>query len=357
MLNKLLLKSFKSFTNLNLSLRNMTILTGLNSSGKSSVLQAIRMANLARKNLSPYIQGYGNFTDLKSKLTSPHRNIYISLTDEDSKEYISLYLKSGVIKCRKSLEKICFDYISADRLGPCVTLPIMGPEIDEITIGEKGEFTADYYSKFENVIISELLRHPNSSGNTLKHQLNHWMGEISPGVDIFFTVNEEHDISHLDVNGFRATNTGFGISYSLPIILSALVMASHPPLDNFKSPKIRSWHSCSKKVLVIENPEAHLHPKGQTALGYLLTLVSSCGTQIIVETHSDHFIDGVRLAVKKMNSSDFSENCIIHYFTKERDKGTSNEDIYIKNNGKLTSWPVGFFDQNNINLSQLARIQ
>lgn len=354
MLNKLSLKSFKSFANLNIPLKKMTVLTGLNSSGKSSVLQAIRMVNLSRRNLSPYIIGHGNFSELKSKLTSPHKNINISMAGEN-KDYLSLSLNNGLIKLRTNVEKICFDYISADRHGPCVTLPIMGPEIDDITVGEKGEFTADYYTKFESVIIPEVLRHTNSSGNTLKHQINFWMSEISPGVDIFFKVDEEHDISHLDVNGFRATNTGFGISYSLPIVLTALVMASQPPLDNFKYSKIRSWHSCSNKILIIENPEAHLHPKGQTALGYLLTLASSCGLQIITETHSDHFIDGVRLAVKKMNNETFANSCIIHYFTKEKDKNTRNEEISIKQDGKLTSWPVGFFDQSNINLSKLSR--
>lgn len=54
MLDELVLKSFKSFIYSKLELSNITVLTGLNSSGKSSVLQAIRMCKLVDKDHSPY---------------------------------------------------------------------------------------------------------------------------------------------------------------------------------------------------------------------------------------------------------------------------------------------------------------
>lgn len=354
MIDTLVLKSFKSFIDTKLELSKLTVLTGLNSSGKSSVLQAIRMCNLASKNHSPYIQGFGGFSDLKSKLTSQQKTIKILLLDRAQREYHYLSLKEDDSKCVNSGSDFFVEYISADRHGPCVTLPIMPQDINEITVGEKGEYAADYYSKFESVLIPEKLRHEHSTGNTLKHQINHWMGEISPGVELDFSVTEEHDISHLGVNGFRATNTGFGISYSLPIILSTLVMASEPPLDNFKQQRLTAWHTNKNKILIIENPEAHLHPKGQTALGKMLAIASICGVQVIVETHSDHFVDGVRLAVKQVGTI-LSSNSIIHYFTREKNKNTEVMKVNIKDDGKLTNWPEGFFDQSTINLSKLAR--
>ncbi|HBL4201750.1 TPA: DUF3696 domain-containing protein, partial [Salmonella enterica subsp. enterica serovar Derby] len=83
-------------------------------------------------------------------------------------------------------------------------------------------------------------------------------------------------------------------------------------------------------------------------------IASSCGVQIIVETHSDHFIDGVRLAVKNVGAT-LAQKSIIYYFTREKDKDTKIEKIRIKEDGKLTSWPEGFFDQSTINLSKLAK--
>jgi len=52
-------------------------------------------------------------------------------------------------------------------------------------------------------------------------------------------------------------------------------------------------------VAVIENPEAHIHPQGQAELGKLMALAASSGAQIIVETHSDHVINAIRVAVKE----------------------------------------------------------
>ncbi|WDZ73574.1 AAA family ATPase [Vibrio harveyi] len=48
-------------------------------------------------------------------------------------------------------------------------------------------------------------------------------------------------------------------------------------------------------LVIIENPEYHLHPKGQSYLGRLIALTAEAGVQVIVETHSDHLINGMRL--------------------------------------------------------------
>lgn len=354
MLESINIKSFKSFIDSTIELNKLTILTGLNNSGKSSIIQAIRMCLLCKDDLSPYIGGHGDFSDLKSKLSSLQSKIEISLLEKNTKKTLDIKLEEDETTCTCNIQPVSYDYISADRHGPSVILPTMNSDISNITIGSKGEYFVDYFLKFESVIVNELMRHESSVGNTLKHQVSHWMSEISPGVELEFEVNKNHDISHLEVNTFRATNTGFGISYSLPIVLSALAMTSLPPLDEFKYSKLKKWHNCSNKLLIIENPEAHLHPRGQTALGKLIALASACGVQIIVETHSDHFVDGVRLAVKQYKELS-PHDCSIHYLTREKGKESVNEKITISEHGKLSSWPIGFFDQTSINLSKLAK--
>ena len=77
---------------------------------------------------------------------------------------------------------------------------------------------------------------------------------------------------------YRATNVGFGLSYTLPVIVALLAPAG--------------------ALCLIENPESHLHPKGQTKLAELAVRASRAGVQVFVETHSDHFMDGVRIAVR-----------------------------------------------------------
>ena len=132
---------------------------------------------------------------------------------------------------------------------------------------------------------------------------------------------------------FRAKNVGLGLSYPLPIIVALFLGA------------------VQKNVLVIlENPEAHLHPRGQTEMGKLIAAVAHCGCQIIVETHSDHLFDGIRIYAK--NNKGFAKKVITHWF--EQDKGTSNvTPIEMDDNGRVKKWPEGMFDQFEVNASDL----
>lgn len=120
-------------------------------------------------------------------------------------------------------------------------------------------------------------------------------------------------------------------------------------------------HSCDN-LLIIENPEAHIHPQGQTKLGYLLGLASMAGLQIIVETHSDYIIDGVRLAIK-MGIELVDERIYVDpasvnflFFRLDEDGCSQIDTIIVNKNGKLDKWPQGFFDQNRKNKSKLAGI-
>lgn len=47
-------------------------------------------------------------------------------------------------------------------------------------------------------------------------------------------------------------------------------------------------------MIIMENPEAHVHPAGQRILGELIARAGQGGVQIIAETHSDYIINGVR---------------------------------------------------------------
>ena len=165
-------------------------------------------------------------------------------------------------------------------------------------------------------------------------QVEAWMGEISPGTRLKIEAKSDVDImsfqySYGDSNPYRATNVGFGISYTLPIIVAAL--ASTPGT-----------------IILIENPEAHLHPKGQVKMGELLALAASGGVQVVIETHSDHVLNGIRLAVHggKIDPKDVQ----LHYFhrhNKEKERQAVTEVISprINRNGRINHWPDGFFDE------------
>ena len=124
-------------------------------------------------------------------------------------------------------------------------------------------------------------------------------------------------------NVFSPLNTAFGNSYLLPIIVAVLT---------------------AKKggLILLENPEAHLHPAAQFRLGKLLAMAAEQGIQLIVETHSDHLLNGIRVAAK--NGQISSDNVAIQYFV-EHDGCHDAQRIVLNNDGELDCWPQGFFDE------------
>ena len=113
-------------------------------------------------------------------------------------------------------------------------------------------------------------------------------------------------------------------------------------------------------LLLIENPEAHLHPAAQAKMGKLLALSAQYGVQIIVETHSDHLLNGIRLLVKGDKEWDKvdSDKIIVHYFNSELEDDFDKrykDTLKINPSGKLDGWPVGFFDEWEKNLRTLVK--
>ena len=130
---------------------------------------------------------------------------------------------------------------------------------------------------------------------------------------------------------FRATNVGFGLSYALPVVV-ALLAASDDDL------------------VVVENPEAHLHPAGQTRLAELAARSAGAGAQVVLETHSDHVLDGIRLAVHDEIVE--AGHVVLHYFER-RGTEVCVTTPAVDPDGRLDSWPDGFFDQHEKNLTRL----
>ena len=105
-------------------------------------------------------------------------------------------------------------------------------------------------------------------------------------------------------------------------------------------------------MLIIENPEAHLHPRGQTQVGRLLALAACAGTQVIIETHSDHLLNGIRLAI--YDGLLAPDDVMLHFFA----RSGSVSDVKtpkLDRNGRLNYWPNGFFDEWDKNLELLLQ--
>jgi predicted ATPase len=105
-------------------------------------------------------------------------------------------------------------------------------------------------------------------------------------------------------------------------------------------------------ILLIENPEVHLHPAGQALMGTFLAKVAASGTQVIVETHSDHVLNGIRRAIKARTLR--PEQALLHFF---RPRGGTLDQVVsptLDPAGNIDVWPEGFFDQFDKDMNHFA---
>ena len=142
-----------------------------------------------------------------------------------------------------------------------------------------------------------------------------------------------------DDTGFlRPIHCGFGITQILPIIVAVLTASVN--------------HATRPSLILIENPEVHLHPAGQALMGSFLAKAAHSGVQLIVETHSDHVLNGVRRAVKSGNAE--AGEIAIHFL---QDRFTHESQVIspiIDSAGNIDAWPEGFFDQFDKDLNYFA---
>lgn len=326
MINEIHLEGFKSFYDEYIQLRGLTMLTGLNSSGKSTIIQAIAMAEKLRS------------SNCRQFLLKGHGGIKELINHSQERFCIEIEADSYAVGMCSNIEETMVEgeitdnifSLEAGRIGGENSIVIFNENSE---IGTKGENVLKCIDAYYAAIIPSALQHEKSEGNTLEYNLKAWLGMISPGVSFDYKVQEMADSSYSTFDSHRSANVGFGLSYTLPVI-ALLLRASIIP----------------NSIVLLENPEAHLHPRGQTEMGKLIACAVDAGIQVVVETHSDHLFEGIRLYAKEKGN--FADKFIGYWI--EKDDNSSVCPIEIANSGKIKGkTPKGFFDQFEINALQL----
>ena len=367
MLTRIDIKNFKCFRDQSLDFNKLTILTGANGSGKSSLIQSIL---LIRQSYEQYLlPGIGLSLNGPLVHIGRGKDALFEAADTETIEitpwfggrktdgYTFRYAaEADVLACDPKDAKLVeeedesedtasdeernfnfgfnFSYLNTERAGPKVLYPLSEYDVrGQNSIGSGGQFAAHFLCQFGRLKIPHPpLKHSTCNADSLIAQVEAWLREISPGIRVHATSSPAFEAAHLNYafesgaevsSGFRPTNVGFGISYVLPVLVSLLSRRSG-------------------ELLIIENPESHLHPRGQFVLGRLCGLVAAQGVQLVVETHSDHFINGVRIAVKtKQIAKDDVTFC--HFSRTGKDVHIAQ--IRVDEGGRLSEWPDGFFDE------------
>ena len=371
MIKKLKIANFKSHKHTELNTGNLTVLTGINSSGKSSVFQSLLLLRQSFKkgrlnsglDLNEPLCEIGFGEDALSRYATDN---YISfLLEGENEEKLGFkfdvegkFNNTHIPVCKiidthnNSLNALFsndFQYISSSRWANINSYPPDSYAVEtekQISLKNgQGELVAHflyYYGENKNFsIVSDLLLHPNNSSRNLLEQVIEWEREISPRVGIKilkksgkFEVEYEYKGvgDNQPVQNPKSKNVGFGISYSLPVVV-ALLSAKPGAL------------------LIIENPESHLHPRGQSKLAELMTLVAQSGVQIFVETHSDHIFNGIRKALLQKKIDE--KNVTVHFLELNDENVTVNTEIQFSDSGRILNYREGLFDQFDNDLDEL----
>jgi predicted ATPase len=367
MIKAIHIRNFKCFEEESIALGPMTLATGLNGTGKSSLIQSLLLLRQS------YLQGLlrngllainGELVELGTGRDALNESAEedviafgLSWTDGLSARWAFAYDKTADVLSKQSAEAPetaferpplsgDFHYLSAERIGPRASFSMSDYSVGHLRqLGPRGEYASYFLSLFgrDRVAIPGLV-HSEAASESLIDQVEAWLGEVSPGARLHVTAHRAVDAvelrfsfagPHGNTNEYRATNVGFGLTYTLSIL--AAVLSARPGA-----------------MLVIENPEAHLHPRGQVRVAGLLARAAAAGVQVVVETHSDHVLNGLRLAVHDGVLAPAA--ACIHYF----ERRVTPERIYhtyaspqIDEEGRLDQWPDGFFDEWERSLSRL----
>lgn len=392
MLNFMRLVNFKCFEELEIRCAPLTLLCGLNGMGKSSVIQALLLLSASRD--SDYLKLNGGNVELgtpgdvlyegaetdsmsfelhwegkKSFFatynTSKDRSRFVDgdtevFLDRNTGEYVDddrmWRQKWEQYKPATNLAQASFPelkgmrvpisgpppvYVGAERVGPRKIYDHSDVFRNVTSLDAAGEHTLSYLSAHRHDKLGQSdPRCATVSARSLFNVLEYWLQEVSPGARLNYEVVSDADAliagfsfdrpGDVRTRRYRSTNVGFGLSYVLPVLAGLLVPKGH--------------------LCLIENPEAHLHPLAQVRMAELAVRAAVAGVQVIAETHSDHFLDGVRIAVREGLIG--PEDTAVHYFERENGKSVVATPE-IDANGRLSHWPAGFFDQHDDNLAKL----
>lgn len=226
-------------------------------------------------------------------------------------------------------------YISADRLGP-QDYYVKQNLAEFPNVGRRGEYTANILSKKGIDVVDDILYLKSGATKTVLDQTQAWLTRIFDGGTVMVSPTDANIVilainSEKSSKTYKPTNVGFGYSYALPIIVSGLIAK---PGD----------------ILIVENPEAHLHPYAQSQITNFLAKVSRTGVQVFIESHSDHILNALRIAVLD-RVIEKKEDLSVLYF--HRDKKTKITKVHVESDGSIEKWPEGFFDQTNLDFSRL----
>lgn len=410
MLTRLKLGNFKSWRELDIELAPITLLYGTNSSGKTSILQALLLLKQTAESFDRSSINFGGtertYTDLGSYVDliyghDDKKELSIEITwKPDSTDYrLSEPLRNSV----GEIEIFGFDHVrrgqiwrflKRDSLVSTTSLSAIGEESTLLTVN-LGEDGSGYFSsaptwvsvsppeqvffqydtlyddlidrlkylgplrsfprrtyqwtgvapqiidqRGENaiqVLIASLRKkesEPAASGETLLSTIEFWLIRLGLAhsfrieaidkAERFYETKVGVSLGAASVSD-SLSDVGFGISQVLPVITSMFFVPEG-------------------SIVLIEQPELHLHPSAQAALADLfLEVAEKRKLQLIIESHSEHLLTRFQRRIAEPHYAFATPQNVKAYFCKPGDNGSTIEEVRVNRFGQIENYPPNFF--------------
>lgn len=356
MLKEIFVDGYKSIDQESVELKPFTLFSGINSAGKSSMIQAINYVLDLQSKQSDLQDDRGDaeigrFVDVRNNIKG-NREIVFKMQEEDlsGEKYDLEVIFSGsetsdvtkvtapvIERYKKYVNEFKKIYLSVERIGVQNTyeLNVHNP----LAMGNRGKYAFSYLAYFgqEALKESDFLYNPEEVGMSLNNQVNYWMDYLLGFQIRVKSIPEVDQVIATYANSksnryYRAANVGTGVTYIAMLVIAAL--------------------SCKKgDTLIIENPEIHLHPRAQSRLMEFAAFLCENGLQIIMETHSDHIYNGMRKCIKRKALG--REQIAAYYFELDETMQTKICHISFNDQGAEENHPYGMFDQFDDDLDEL----
>lgn len=361
-LRELNIENFKCFGGLRVPFAPLTVLSGFNGGGKSTALQPLLLMAQGLKQgafrsgiaatslpLNGELARLGTVGDIFPNRASEIR--FEIITDQGQID-LRFSGKAGARNLDilppyvdRPLDRLIgplarFSYLSAVRSGPMEAFPapdlVAGHAPD---VGMDGRYASYWYHELADTEVEVAKRCPDQTADTFRKQLDAWLARLAPGASanvqalpVSSSFALQFRLSEIG-EWRRPANVGYGLTYAFPIIVALLAARAGD-------------------IISIDSPEAHLHPHAQSQMGRMLATFAAAGIQIIVETHSDHVLNGIRIAVRDKILA--AKDTSLLFFSGVSPEGHGVTRPRVDDNGRINEWPDGFFDQSEKDVANLA---
>ncbi len=327
----LTIKNFKGIKEAQFELAPITLLLGANSSGKTTVLEAIRSLTKQRKIEDNYELFKG----------AEYGEIKLELPGKEEIEEIQIEIPSS--SDREYLDEECVYYLSSVREPVKRTT-----EVQELSLrtGIRGENTL-------KAIIADLVWHTKKKGETIIDKINRYLEQIGmeflyePDIEIFSASGKVNFRLKVKENGISVDLVDTGFGYTQLLHVATFIITA-------------GWGVEEEKpvFMLIEEPSVHLHPK--LSAGIMDIIIGESIERIkkgltfsyVIETHSEHVL--IRLRRRIAEGRIEPENVRIYFFEKEKGICFARR-IEIDERGELSDlFPADFFSQDYEDLQAIV---